>query len=229
MGKIVREILEEKNEEYYFVDSISEIPKNEKNCIVIDFSHFSKIDLMIRECVKRKYPVIIATTGYSGETLNKIIEGSKEIPILLSSNTSLGINVMNNIVREITEKIGSMFDIEIMEKHHNKKIDSPSGTAKTLLNIIEKSLNEEYKVVYGREGLTKREKKEIGIHSVRGGTVVGEHTVMFLGEDEIIEITHKALSKRVFASGAIECSKILIKKPKGIYTMEDIFKSKGEL
>ncbi|WP_297405942.1 4-hydroxy-tetrahydrodipicolinate reductase [uncultured Cetobacterium sp.] len=225
MGTIVKNEL---GENCFFVNEISEVPLEEENCVVIDFSHFSKIERMLKECKNRKYPVVIATTGYNGDILKNIIETSKEIPVLLSSNTSLGINLLNEMLKDITPKLEETFDIEIIEKHHNKKIDAPSGTAKTLLNTIENSLSEKYNVVYGREGICKRERAEIGVHAVRGGTVVGEHSILFLGDDEVIEITHKALSKRIFAAGAIECAKYLEKKEKNLYTMEDMFKDKGE-
>ncbi|MEG0069192.1 MAG: 4-hydroxy-tetrahydrodipicolinate reductase [Cetobacterium sp.] len=221
MGKILQEIGEEKVK--FFVDDISEIPKDETVDVVIDFSHFSKIEKLLEECMVRNYPIVIATTGYSGDILSKIVKASEIVPILLSSNTSLGINAMQKVLKEITPKLQDGFDIEIIEKHHNKKIDAPSGTAKAILSTIESSLNERYDVKYGREGICKREKKEITVHAVRGGTIVGEHTVIFAGEDEIIEVTHKALSKKIFAVGALKCAEFLKDKKPGLYTMDEIF------
>lgn len=221
MGKTIRDIGDDKI--VAFVDRIEEIDINEKIDVVVDFSHFSKLNDLLDRCVERNYPLVIATTGYSGETLEKIVEASKKIPILLSSNTSLGINAINSVLEKLVPKLEENFDIEIIEKHHNKKIDSPSGTAITLLETIQKSLHEKYNVVYGREGMTKREKKEIGIHAIRGGTIVGEHTVIFAGEDEIIEISHKALSKKIFAVGALKCADFIIGKQPRLYTMKDIF------
>ncbi|MGL4539340.1 MAG: 4-hydroxy-tetrahydrodipicolinate reductase [Cetobacterium sp.] len=221
MGKTIRDIGEDKI--VAFVDSIEEISVNEKIDVVVDFSHFSKLNDLLDRCVERNYPLVIATTGYSGETLEKIVEASKRIPILLSSNTSLGINAINSILEKLVPKLEENFDIEIIEKHHNKKIDSPSGTAITLLETIQNSLYEKYDVVYGREGMAKREKKEIGVHAVRGGTIVGEHTIIFAGEDEIIEISHKALSKKIFAVGALKCADFIIGKQPRLYTMKDIF------
>ena len=221
MGKILKDVAGEQVK--FFVDEIEEISENGKIDVVIDFSHFSKIEKLLEECVKRKLPLVVATTGYSGEILSKIVEASKSIPLLLSANTSLGINAMQRVLKEISPKLQDGFDIEIIEKHHNKKIDSPSGTAKAILSTIQSVLTEQYNVVNGREGVCKREKKEIGIHSVRGGTIVGEHTVIFAGEDEIIEVTHKALSKKIFALGAIECAKFLNGKNSGLYTMDEIF------
>lgn len=222
MGKIIRDVGDDKI--VAFVDDIEEIDINEKIDVIIDFSHFSKLNDLLDRCAERNYPLVIATTGYSGETLEKIVETSKKIPILLSSNTSLGINAINSILEKLVPRLEENFDIEIIEKHHNKKIDSPSGTAITLLKTIQNSLHEKYDVVYGREGMSKREKKEIGVHAVRGGTIVGEHTIIFAGEDEIIEISHKALSKKIFAVGALKCADFIIGKQPRLYTMKDIFK-----
>lgn len=222
MGKIIRDVGDDKI--VAFVDDIEEIDINEKIDVIIDFSHFSKLNDLLDRCAERNYPLVIATTGYSGETLEKIVETSKKIPILLSSNTSLGINAINSILEKLVPRLEENFDIEIIEKHHNKKIDSPSGTAITLLETIQNSLHEKYDVVYGREGMAKREKKEIGVHAVRGGTIVGEHTIIFAGEDEIIEISHKALSKKIFAVGALKCADFIIGKQPRLYTMKDIFK-----
>ncbi|MGL5989831.1 4-hydroxy-tetrahydrodipicolinate reductase [Cetobacterium sp.] len=221
MGKTIKELGQDKI--VAFVDDIKNIDLNEDVDVVVDFSHFSKLDNLIESCVNRKYPLVIATTGYTGATLEKIIKASKVIPILLSSNTSLGVNAINGILKTLVPKLENNFDIEIIEKHHNKKIDSPSGTAITLLETIKNSLKERYSVVYGREGVAKRNQKEIGIHSIRGGTIVGEHTIIFAGEDEIIEVTHKALSKKIFAIGALKCAEFLKDKEAKLYTMEDIF------
>lgn len=219
MGKIVKEVLKE--DAVAFVNDVKEIDVPVD--VVIDFSHYSKLDSLIEESVKRGYPLVIATTGYTGETLAKMVEASKKIPILLSSNTSLGVSVMRGILRYVVPKLQG-FDIEVIEKHHNKKIDAPSGTALTLVKEIKEALKDEYKIIYGRSGVAKREEKEIGVHAVRGGTIVGEHTVIFAGEDEIIEITHKALSKKIFAVGAVKCAEFIKDKKNGFYTMDDIFK-----
>lgn len=222
MGTVIKELGGEKV--VAFVNDINEIEKNLKIDVVIDFSHFSKLEKLLNDCVEKEYPLVIATTGYDGEILEKIVDSSKKIPILLSSNTSLGINALNDIIEKITPKLEENFDIEIIEKHHNKKIDAPSGTAITLLETIQNSLSEKYEVIYGREGMRKREKKEIGVHAIRGGTIVGEHSIIFAGEDEIIEITHKALSKKIFAVGALKCADFIFSKKPQLYTMKDIFK-----
>lgn len=169
--------------------------------------------------------MIVATTGYSDEILRKMEETAKEIPVLLSSNMSLGVNLLNDILERIVPVLYGNYDIEVIEKHHNKKVDSPSGTAKTLVETIERSCPEEMIEQYGREGNSKREKNEIGIHSLRGGTIVGEHSVLFCGEDEIIEIKHTAMSKKIFAMGALKAARFLVGKEAGLYTMKDIFRN----
>ena len=204
-----------------FTDELTD----ETGDIIIDFSHYSRLDTLLEYSKNKKLPLVIATTGYSDETLKKIEEISKEIPILLSSNMSLGVNILNDILERIVPALYKNYDIEVIEKHHNKKVDSPSGTAKTLIETIEKNCLENMKEQYGREGNNKREKNEIGIHSLRGGTIVGEHSVLFCGEDEIIELKDTAMSKKIFAKGALEAAKFLIGKEPGLYSMKDIFKN----
>ncbi len=189
--------------------------------LIIDFSHPSYLKQLLAYAVEKKLPVVIATTGYSKEQIALIKQKAKEIPIMLSSNMSLGINILNRILRQYHDTL-SEFDIEIIEKHHNKKIDAPSGTALTLANTINE--NDEYELIYGRGGTHKRDKKEIGVHAIRGGSIVGEHSVLFSGKDEIIELKHTALSKEIFAHGAIKAGKFLVKQSAGFYTMDDIFK-----
>ena len=204
-----------------FTDELTD----ETGDIIIDFSHYSRLDTLLEYSKNKKLPLVIATTGYSDETLKKIEEISKEIPILLSSNMSLGVNILNDILERIVPALYKNYDIEVIEKHHNKKVDSPSGTAKTLIETIEKNCLENMKEQYGREGNNKREKNEIGIHSLRGGTIVGEHSVLFCGEDEIIEIKHTAMSKKIFAMGALKAARFLVGKEAGLYTMKDIFRN----
>lgn len=153
--------------------------------------------------------------------LAKIIEASTHVPIVLSSNTCIGINLMNEIVAKIAPLLKN-FDIEIIETHHNRKVDSPSGTAKSLFNVINDALDNEMFSVSGRSGLHVRDKKEIGMHSVRGGSVVGDHSVIFYGDDEIIEIKHSSTSRRIFANGAIKAAKFLIGKKPGLYRMKEV-------
>lgn len=189
--------------------------------IVIDFSNPANLDMIYDYCKKNHKPVVIATTGFSDAQVEKIHDLAKFVPVLYSGNFSLGIILMNRLVREITPILKDSFDIEVIEKHHNKKIDAPSGTAKMLINTMNK--DNEFKVVYGREGSSKREPyKEIGVHSLRGGTIVGEHSVIYAGLDEILEIKHEAHSKAIFAKGAVLGAHWLVNKDKGLYNMENV-------
>ena len=220
MGSIVCQMAHENNIEVScFADELT----NENGDVIIDFSHFSRLDSLLEFAENKKIPLVIATTGYSDETLEKIKKTAQKIPVLLSSNMSLGVNLMQDILEKIVPVLYGNYDIEVVEAHHNKKIDSPSGTAKTLVEVIEKGCGEAMKKQYGREGIHPREKNEIGIHSLRGGTIVGEHSVLFCGNDEIIEIKHTAMSKKIFAKGALEAAKFLIGKEAGLYSMKDLF------
>ena len=222
MGNVVKECAKNQGIEVTgFADELS----TEKGDVIVDFSHYSRLDTLLDYAVDRGLPLVIATTGYSDEILKKIENSSKKIPILLSSNMSLGINLLQDILEKITPILYPNYDIELIEKHHNKKIDSPSGTAKTLLEVIKKNIDEVIEEKYGRVGMEKREKNEIGVHSLRGGTIVGEHSVLFCGNDEIIELKHIALSKKIFAEGALQGAKFIIGKEPGLYSMKDIFNS----
>ncbi|MFZ2941097.1 MAG: 4-hydroxy-tetrahydrodipicolinate reductase [Leptotrichiaceae bacterium] len=188
---------------------------------IIDFSHFSLTEEILKYAIEINSPLVIATTGHTDEQKLKIEEASKKIAILKATNTSLGVNIMNQIVSYATKLLAD-FDIELIEKHHNRKIDAPSGTAATLLEVINESFSEKKNFVYGREGNKKREKNEIGVHAIRAGNIVGEHTVIFSSGDEIIEIKHEALSRKIFADGAVKAILSLTNKPSGLYLMKDI-------
>lgn len=220
MGTIVSQMAEENG---ILVSGFADELTNETGDVIIDFSHFSRLDSLLDFAENKKIPLVIATTGYSSETAEKIERVSKNIPVLLSSNMSLGINLMQDILEKIVPVLYGSYDIEVVEAHHNKKIDSPSGTAKTLVETIEKGCSDAMTRQYGREGIHPREKNEIGIHSLRGGTIVGEHSVLFCGNDEVIEIKHTAMSKKIFAKGALEAAKFLAGKKAGLYSMKDIF------
>ncbi|MGB0404935.1 MAG: 4-hydroxy-tetrahydrodipicolinate reductase, partial [Fusobacterium sp.] len=179
MGKVVSDLLKE--EENLNVSGFADELTNEKGDVIIDFSHFSRLNSLLEYARENKIPLVVATTGYDDNTLNKLKDFSKEIPILLSSNMSLGVNLMQDVLKKIVPILYDKYDIEVIEKHHNKKVDSPSGTAKTILEVIEEGCKEKMKEQYGREGIKKREENEIGIHVVRGGTIVGEHSVLFCG------------------------------------------------
>ena len=187
---------------------------------IIDFSHFSLTEEILKYAIEINSPLVIATTGHTDEQKLKIEEASKKIAILKATNTSLGVNIMNQIVSYATKLLAD-FDIELIEKHHNRKIDAPSGTAVTLLEVINESFSEKKNFVYGREGNKKREKNEIGVHAIRAGNIVGEHTVIFSSGDEIIEIKHEALSRKIFADGAVKAILSLINKLSRLDFMKD--------
>ena len=189
--------------------------------VIIDFSHPSTIEDTLNYATKTKTPLVIATTGFNDEELGKIKEASNIIPIFHSSNMSLGVNVLIKLVKEAAKALNK-FDIEIIEKHHNKKLDAPSGTAVMIANGVKEVLpDSEY--VYGRHGRSdKRKSNEIGIHAVRCGTIVGEHTTIFAGHDEVVEIKHTAQSKDIFAKGSIEAAKFLVKQEAGYYNMNNM-------
>lgn len=193
-----------------------------KGDVIIDFSHYTLVPSLLDYCEKTKTPAVICTTGLDEETSARIEKLSKEVPLFLSGNMSLGINLMIDLIKKASEILSYDFDVEIIEKHHNKKVDSPSGTALMLANAIKETANSKY-FVHGRHGNdTLRDKEEIGIHAVRGGTVVGEHQVIFAGTDEIVEIHHKATSKKVFAKGAIKAAVFLKDQKPGLYDMSSV-------
>lgn len=187
--------------------------------MVIDFSKPESLESTINYCIAHKKPVLIGTTGFTGKQEEKIKKTAREIPVFRSRNMSVGINLIEKILKLISPALKNDFDVEIIEAHHNKKTDCPSGTAKMLLEAV---INGENHIKYGRYGHSPRAKGEIGIHSVRCGTVAGEHTVIFAGSDEIIEIKHTALSKRIFAEGALRAARFLKDAGPGLYGMDDI-------
>lgn len=207
------------NNQFSTYTNFSEI--KEEADVVIDFSNPLALDGILEYCLNTKTPVVLATTGYNDEEMAKIHEASKEIPIFLSFNMSLGVNILLKLVKEAAKNLAG-FDIEIIEKHHNKKLDSPSGTAVMIANAV-KEVREQSEFIYGRHGRTgKRTENEVGIHAIRGGTIVGEHSAIFAGNDEILEINHSARSKNVFAEGAIAAAKYLINQQPGFYNMDDM-------
>ena len=174
-------------------------------------------------CIKNNVPAVIAATGYTEAQLEYIKECSKKVAIFRTSNFSVGVNLLVKLVKEAAEFLGEKFDIEIVEKHHNQKVDAPSGTALALADSINEEFNNEYTYVYDRSTRRqKRDKKEIGLSAVRGGTIVGDHDVIFAGEDEVITFSHTAYSKNVFAKGAVQAAKFLKGKPAGLYDMSDV-------
>lgn len=187
--------------------------------VIIDFSHPNNLNNICDYASRYNVAVVIATTGYTDEQIKQIEELSKKTAVLFSANFSLGVILMNKVLRTITPILKDTFDIEVIEKHHNRKIDAPSGTAKMFINTIKDT---DTKIVYGRSGASKRTKGEIGVHSIRGGNIVGEHEVIYAGDDEILSIKHEAHSRGIFASGAVVGARWLKDKDKGLYNMEDV-------
>lgn len=222
MGKIVHECIDKSDSLAGIVDSEHEHDFTNINAdVIIDFSYHSNIKMIYEYAKKTKTPVVLATTGYDEKELTLIEDLSKYTPVLFSANFSLGVILMNKIVREISPILRESFDVELIEKHHNKKLDAPSGTAKMLIKSIEG--DDEIPCVYGRVGNQKREPlNEIGVHSLRGGTIVGEHEVIYAGLDEVLSIKHEAFSKKIFAKGALTGAKWLLGKASGLYDMEDV-------
>ena len=191
--------------------------------VVIDFSHPSALTGILNYCKKKNLPVILATTGYSDEQKEEFKAASNEIPVFFSANMSLGINLLIALAKTATKLLEGNFDIEIVERHHNQKIDAPSGTALAIADAIDETLSYPAEYVYDRHAVRKKRKKtEIGLHAVRGGTIVGDHEIIFAGTDEVIELKHSAHSKEVFAVGAIKAAKFISTKPAGMYSMNDI-------
>lgn len=192
--------------------------------VIVDFAAAAAVDALLDYSVEKQIPVVLCTTGLSDEQLARVKESSKKVAILKSANMSLGINTLMKLLKEAANVFAPAgYDIEIVEKHHNQKVDAPSGTAIALADSINEARGGEYEYVYDRSQVRKkRDKKELGISAVRGGTIVGEHEVIFAGIDEVIEFKHTAYSKSVFAKGAVEAAKFLAGKPAGMYDMADV-------
>lgn len=192
--------------------------------VIVDFASVKAIDELLEYSVKKKLPVVVCTTGLSEEQAKKVEEASRQVAVLRSANMSLGVNLLLKLVKEAALTLAEAgFDIEILEKHHNQKLDAPSGTALALADSINEAMNQAYHYKYDRT-LTreKRDKTEIGIQSIRGGSIVGEHDVIFAGTDEVITFNHTAYSKAIFAKGAVSAAKFLAGKKPGFYTMKDV-------
>lgn len=209
------------NSEYPVYNKLNEI--QEQIDAVIDFSHRSVAKAIAEFCYEKKIPLVSATTGIDENTEAYYHKISDAIPVFRSKNFSYGISVMKKLVQEAARLLAEDFDIELIEAHHNKKADAPSGTAQMLLESVQQGAGHGYDICYGRHGnQTVRKQNELTVHAVRGGTIVGEHSVIFAGEDEIITISHSALSKKVFAMGALKAMKFLVTKENGFYSMDDI-------
>ena len=237
MGRVITNLVSQDNDieivagvdAYTGIDNEYPVFTSIKECtvkadVIIDFAVTSAIDNLLDYSVSTKTPVVICTTGLSAEQLEKVTEASKKVAVLRSANMSLGINTLMKLLKTATEVLANRgFDIEIVEKHHNQKVDAPSGTALALADCMNQVLDNQYDYTYDRSTVRqKRAKNEIGISAVRGGTIVGEHEVIFAGIDEVIEIKHTAYSKAIFAKGAIDAAKFLKGKEAGLYNMADV-------
>ena len=216
------DLVDNKENGYPVFESLSDCDINAD--VIIDFANARAIDGLLAGAVEKKLPIVLCTTGLSEEQLELVKESSKEIPILKSANMSLGVNTLFKLVKEAAKVLANAgFDIEIVERHHNKKQDAPSGTALALADAINEAMDERYEYIFDRSHVRKqREKNELGISAVRGGTIVGDHEVIFAGTDEVIEFKHSAHSKAVFAKGAISAAKYLAGKTPGMYDMHDV-------
>ena len=207
--------------DFPIVEKPSMLP--EKPDVIIDFSNPSSLDALLEYCLSTGTPAVLATTGYSEEQIDKIKEATQQIAVFFTFNMSLGINLLVQLAKKAAAVLGDRFDIEIVEKHHNQKIDAPSGTAIMLANAINETLGDTKNYVYDRHSRRqKRDKNEIGMHAIRGGTIVGEHDVIFAGNDEVITLSHSAASKTVFAEGSINAAVYISKKGAGLYDMSEL-------
>jgi 4-hydroxy-tetrahydrodipicolinate reductase len=191
--------------------------------VVIDFSHPSLLPDLISFGIKTKTPLVICTTGLDEEALERLRVAAEVIPVFHSGNMSFGIHILQDILKTYSQLLYPSYDIELIEKHHRRKVDAPSGTALMLAHSIQSSLDDNLILKHGRVGKeAKRDPVEIGIHAIRGGTIVGEHAVLFAGEDEVLEFKHVALSRRLFATGAYKASEFIVQMSPGLYNMTDV-------
>ena len=209
------------NGSFPIVKSPFDLP--EKPEVIIDFSHPSALEDLLSYCKMNSVPAVFATTGYTEEQISAIKQAAEQIPVFFTFNMSLGINLLVELGKQAARVLGGQFDVEIVEKHHNLKKDAPSGTAIMLAEAINKELGGKMNYVYDRHSVRKpREANEIGMHSIRGGTIVGEHDIIFAGHDEVITLSHSAGSKEVFAAGAVNAAVCLAGREKGLYDMSDL-------
>lgn len=217
------DIYTEQYADFPIVDTPAKLPV--KPDVIIDFSNPASLDVLLDYCLSAGVPLVVASTGYSDEQIAKIKTAAQQIPVFFTFNMSLGINLLVQLAKKAAAVLGGQFDIEIVEKHHNQKIDAPSGTAIMLANAINETLDNSKTYVYDRHSRRqKREKSEIGMHAIRGGTIVGEHDVIFAGHDEVITLSHSAASKTVFAEGSINAAVFLKDQEAGLYDMSAVLK-----
>ena len=213
------DIYTEQYADFPIVETPAQLPV--KPDVIIDFSNPALLDGLLDYCLSTGTPLVIGSTGYSDEQIAQIKKAAGQIPVFFTFNMSIGINLLVNLAKKAAAVLGDQFDIEIVEKHHNQKIDAPSGTAIMLANAINETLDNSKHYVYDRHSRRqKREKSEIGMHAIRGGTIVGEHDVIFAGQDEVITLSHSAASKMVFAEGAVNAAVYLKDRAPGLYDMQ---------
>ena len=218
------DLVKPSNADFVYADSFQNL--NVDADVIVDFSNPAVLDSMLAYALEHKMPVVICTTGYNEEQKKKIFDAANHIPVFYSGNMSLGINLIIELAKKAASVFGSDFDVEIIEKKKKKKLDAPSGTALMIADAV-KTVRTDSEYIYDRHAYRKkRESKEIGIHSVRGGNIVGEHEVIFAGQDEILKISHSARSKTVFAVGALNAAVFLKGKEPGMYDMSDLLSSK---
>ena len=211
------------NPEYKFPVYTSVNECTEDFDVIIDFSNAKAVPTILEFALARKKPFICCTTALSDETVNDILKASEEIAVFKSANMSIGINLMIELAKQATKILYPEFDIEIVEAHHNRKLDAPSGTAMMIANAIDQEIPDKVEYVYDRHSVNKaRSKQEIGISSIRGGNIVGEHQAMFISDEEIVTISHSAQTRDVFAKGALRAAKFMADKERGYFTMSDI-------
>ncbi|KMT22678.1 4-hydroxy-tetrahydrodipicolinate reductase [Clostridium cylindrosporum] len=214
---------EKASNNYPVYTSLKDVKENVD--VVIDFSNHSCLSGLLEFGKSTKTPLVICTTGFTDEEKEAMKEASCDFPILHSGNMSVGINLLLSLVKKAANVLYPNFDIEVIEKHHNQKLDSPSGTALMIADAMKEELDDDIKYVHGRETKTeKRTQTEIGIHAVRAGGIYGEHTALFASNNEIVEVKHTALTRDVFADGAIKAAKFLVTKTNGYYSMSDVIK-----
>ena len=205
--------------DFPIVESPDKLPV--KPDVIIDFSNPALLHDLLAYCLSTGTPLVIGSTGYSDEQIAQIKSAAQQIPVFFTYNMSLGVNLLVNLAKKAAEVLGDRFDVEIVEKHHNQKIDAPSGTAIMLANAVNEAFDNTKQYVYDRHSRRqKRDKNEIGMHSIRGGTIVGEHDVIFAGNDEVITLSHSAASKSVFAEGSVKAALFIKDKPAGLYDMQ---------
>ena len=191
--------------------------------VIVDFSHPSAFGTLLDFALSRKLPIVVATTGLSDEQRNELVKASESIPVFFSANMSLGINLLIELAKKAEMILGDKFDVEIVERHHNQKLDAPSGTALAIAEAISDTMDAPAEFVYDRHSVRrKRRKNAIGIHAVRAGTIAGDHDVIFAGKDEVIELKHSAASREVFAEGSVRAAHFMNGKAPGYYTMSDL-------